>query len=163
MHVYVVRGRVCVSVCLSVWVYVFVLTTLAYNPNDSGSGILNPESRTWASWASWASLPTDSRIITLTRLLRPFYELLKKCWEHVACVAAIPPPPHSHLAIHLRPPAFYCPAQLILFYYLHSPSSCLPVVPLIYFFCSCLPANFSSSNRGTKERSYCRNCIRCRW
>jgi len=59
--------------------------------------VLDPESRvrnpgSWLHFAPFASFSFFSRsIITLTRLLRPFYELLKKCWEHVAPVAAIPP------------------------------------------------------------------------
>lgn len=79
------------------YAYVFVLTTLAYCLNGSWSGpgtrdrdmpllgLVGLEfSQLVFSAFVVVVVVAGSRIITLTRLLRPLYELLKKCWAHVA-------------------------------------------------------------------------------
>lgn len=76
------------------YAYVFVLTTLAYCLNGSWSGpgtrdmpllgLVGLEFSQLVVSAFVVVVVAGSRIITLTRLLRPLYELLKKCWAHVA-------------------------------------------------------------------------------
>lgn len=64
-----------------------------------------------------------SRIITLTRLLRPLYELLKKCWPHVAVSKA---QLRKGIAVALAALCFFTACLCLVFFFI-----------FFWFWCLC--------------------------